>query len=74
MSKYQNKIVDALRNGARLQCNEGANYKTWLVYSNGRKEIIRRDSANKVCSDFESNLIFGEMMGVRWRVNNILKK
>ena len=67
MSKYQRKIVDALKNGAKLQCTEGANYKTWLVHSDGKKENVRRDSANKVCSDFESKLIFGEWSGIRWR-------
>ena len=67
MSKYQTKIVEALKNGAKLQCTEGANYKTWLVYSDGKKENVRRDSANKVCSDFESKLVFGEWSGIRWR-------
>lgn len=67
MSKYQTKIVDALKNGAKLQCTEGLNYKAWLVYANGKKEIVRRDSANKVCIDFESKLIFGEWSGIRWR-------
>ena len=67
MSKYQTKIVEALKNGAKLQCNEGANYKAWSVYPNGKKENIRRDSANKFCSDFESKLVFGEWSGIRWR-------
>lgn len=72
MSKYQTKIVEALKNGAKLQCTEGTNYKTWLIYPNGNKENIRRDSANKVCSNFESKLVFGELSGIRWRTN--LKK
>jgi hypothetical protein len=68
MSKYQTKIVEALKNGAKLQCTEGLNYKTWLVYPNGDKETIRRDSANKVCSKFEHKLIFGEWSGIAWRI------
>lgn len=67
MSKYQTKIVEALKNGAKLQCTEGENYKTWLVYPNGEKENVRRDSANKVCLDYESKLVFGEWSGIRWR-------
>jgi hypothetical protein len=67
MSKYQTKIVEALKNGAKLQCTEGANYKSWLVYPDGKKVNVRRDSVNKVCSDFESKLVFGEWSGIRWR-------
>jgi hypothetical protein len=66
MTKYQTKIVEALKKGAKLQCTEGANYKTWLVYPNGEKENVRSDSANKVCSYFESELVFGEWSGIRW--------
>lgn len=68
MSKYQAKIVDALKTGAKLQCTEGVNYRTWLIYPDGKKEIVRRDSANKVCSAFENNLVFGELNGIRWRI------
>ena len=60
-------LIEALKNGAKLQCTEGLNYKTWLVYADGKKENVRRDSANKVCSDFESKLVFGEWSGIRWR-------
>jgi hypothetical protein len=67
ISLYQTKIVDALKNGAKLQCSEGVNYRTWLVYPNGEVETVRRDSANKVCLDFQDKLIFGEWSGVRWR-------
>jgi hypothetical protein len=67
MSKYQIKIVEALKSGAKLQCTEGANYKAFLVYPDGTKENVRRDSANKVCSDFEGKLAFGEWSGIRWR-------
>lgn len=66
MSKYQTKIIEALKKGAKLQSTEGANYKAWLVYPDGQKEYVRRDSANKVCSDFESELIFGELSGIRY--------
>jgi hypothetical protein len=67
MSKYQTKIVEALKNGAKLQCTEGANYKTWLVYPNGKIENIRRDSANKVCLDYENKLVFGLNEGISWK-------
>ena len=67
MSKYQIKIVEALKNGAKLQCTEGKNYKTWLIYADGKKQKVRRDSANKVCIDFESKLVFGEWSGIRWK-------
>jgi hypothetical protein len=67
MSEYQTKIVEALKNGAKLKCTEGTNYKTWLVYPNGKIENIRRDSANKVCSAFAPKLVFGEWSGIRWR-------
>jgi len=67
LTKYQTKIVEALKNGAKLQCTEGPNYKTWLIYPDGRKENIRKDSAN---NDFESKLIFGEWSGIRWRTYN----
>ena len=66
-SNYQTKIVEALKNGAKLQCTEGSNYKTWLVYPDGKRKIVRRDSANKICSDFESKLVFGEWSGIRWK-------
>lgn len=67
MSKYQVKIVEALKKGAKLQCTEGKKYKTWLAHPDGSKESVRRDSANKVCSDFESKLVFGEWSGIRWK-------
>lgn len=67
MSNYQNKILNALKNGAKLQCTEGKNYKTWLIHPNGEKENIRRDSANKICSNYENNLTFGDWDGIKWR-------
>jgi hypothetical protein len=73
MSEYQRKIVEALKNGAKLQCTEGVGYKTWLVYPNGKTENIRRDSAIKVCADFFDNLCFGESDGIRWIVRDIAK-
>ena len=66
VSKYQNKIIEALKNGAKLQSSEGANYKCWLVYSDGSKETVRCDSANKVCIKYESKLKFGEFDGIKW--------
>lgn len=67
LTKYQLKIVEELKLGARLQSSEGKNYKTWLVYPNGDKSIIRRDSSEKICELYERNLIFGEHLGIRWR-------
>jgi hypothetical protein len=67
MSKYQDKIIDSLKKGAKLQCGEGENYKTWLVYPDGKTENVRRDSANKICIDYENKLIFGEIAGISWR-------
>jgi len=66
MSKYQQKILNALKNGAKLDCTEGSNYKTWLVYPDGEKENVRRDSVNAVCSEYEGKLKF-EKDGIRWR-------
>ena len=66
MSKYQLKIIEALKGGAKLQCTEGSSYKTWLIYPNGVKEVIRRDSANKVCESYFGSLVFGESTGIRW--------
>lgn len=66
MTAYQEKIKQALMNGAKLQCTEGVGYKTWLVYPNGKTENIRRDSAIKFCADFFDNLCFGESDGIRW--------
>ena len=67
MSTYQTKILNALKYGAKLQCTEGAKYKTWLVYPDGTREIVRRNSAEKFCVDYERSLIFGEVDGIRWR-------
>jgi hypothetical protein len=67
MSTYQKKIVEALKAGAKLQSNEGRNYKTWLIHTDGSTERIRRDSAEKVCIEFDSKLVFGEWGGIRWR-------
>ena len=66
MTAYQEKIKQALMNGALLQCTEGKNYKTWLVYPNGTIEIVRRDSAEKVCESCFGSLVFGEPNGIRW--------
>lgn len=67
MSKYQTKIVDALKSGAKLQHTEGKNYKVWLVYVDGSVENVRRDSAERVCSEYMGKLVFGEWSGIRWR-------
>ena len=63
--KYQEKIFEALKNGSKLQCTEGSNYKTWLIHPNGKTETVRRDSANKVCETYANKLVFGEHGGIR---------
>lgn len=67
VTKYQLKIIEALKLGARLQSNEGKDYKTWLIYPNGDELIVRRDSAEKVCEIYDRQLIFGEHLGIRWK-------
>ena len=69
MSNYQLIILEALQIGARLKSTEGKNYKAWLVYPNGEKRNIRRDSAEIVCRNNEQYLVFGELEGIRWREN-----
>lgn len=64
MTKYQDQILKDLENGAKLQCTEGSNYKAWLVYQNGTERKVRRDSAEKVCAENESLLIFGRPDGI----------
>lgn len=73
MTAYQEKIKQALISGALLQCTEGKNYKTWLIYPNGKKEIVRRDSAEKVCESCFGSLVFGEISGIRWHKNLTFK-
>jgi hypothetical protein len=67
MSDYQLMILEGLQIGARLQSTEGVNYKCWLVYQNGERRNVRRDSAERVCQDNERYLVFGEHEGIRWR-------
>lgn len=67
MTDYQNMIFEALQSGAKLKSTEGKNYKCWLVYPNGEKKTIRRDSAEKVCTENSSRLVFGEAQGIRLR-------
>jgi hypothetical protein len=67
MSKYQTKIVEALKSGAKLQHTEGKNYKVWLVFPDGSTEKVRRDSAERICSEYMGKLVFGERSGIRWR-------
>jgi len=74
LTAYQKKIKQALIDGALLQCTEGKNYKTWLIYPNGSIENIRRDSANKVCELYFGSLVFGESTGIWWRKNNLKRK
>jgi hypothetical protein len=67
MNNYQKQIVEDLKTGAVLQCTEGENYRCWLVYPDGKHKNIRRDSANKICSDYENHLIFGQQHGIKWK-------
>jgi hypothetical protein len=67
MSDYQLMILEALQIGARLQSTEGKNYKCWLVYPNGERKNVRRDSAEKVCEFNSDYLVFGEREGIRWK-------
>ncbi len=67
MSEYQQMIILALQNGAKLQSSEGTNYKCWLNYPNGERKNVRRDSAEKVCDEYQDSLVFGEMDGIRWK-------
>ena len=64
MTNYQDQILKDLKNGAKLQCTEGINYTTWLIYPDGKKRNIRRDSAEKVCNENERLLIFGRHDGI----------
>lgn len=73
MTNYQSQIYKDLKEGAILQSSEGENYKTWLIYLNGVEKRIRRDSAEKVCEEKESSLIFGHKKGiVHWRFKGLL--
>lgn len=67
MTKYQDQILKDLKNGAKLQCTEGSNYKVWLVYPDETERTVRRDSAEKVCNENESLLIFGRPDGIAHR-------
>lgn len=69
MSRYQDMIVTALQDGARLCSTEGRNYKCWLVYPDGKHQNIRRKSAEIVCEKHSKSLVFGENRGIRWRTN-----
>lgn len=44
MSNYQKTIVEELKNGSKIQSTEGANYRVWLIYPDGRTRNLRRDS------------------------------
>lgn len=69
MTKYQTQILKDLENGAKLRCTEGNNYKVWLVYPDGAERKVRRDSAERVCVENESLLIFGRPDGIATELN-----
>ncbi len=70
LTKYQESILLDMECGAKLQSSEGSNYKTWLVYPNGNKLNIRKDSAEKFCEIMEEDLVFGEHDGIRLRASS----
>ena len=67
MTKYQEQILKDLKDGAKLQCTEGSNYKTWMNYKDGRIRKVRRDSVERVCNENENLLIFGRPDGIAHR-------
>jgi hypothetical protein len=67
MTKYQDQILKDLKDGAKLQCTEGHNYKAWLVYPNRHERKVRRDSAEKVCNENFEDLIFGSFDGISYK-------
>lgn len=71
LSSYQQKIWKSLLNGALIQCSEGINYKTWLIYPDGKREKVRRDSVESLCAKMDCYLKFGEYQGIyfnpKWR-------
>lgn len=74
MTNYQLMILEALQVGARLKSTEGENYKCWLIYPNGERKNVRRDSAEKVCEENGQYLVFGEYEGIRWREPRRIKQ
>jgi hypothetical protein len=70
MSKYQQQIIEAIKNGAKLQCTEGTNWRAWLKYPHGEIKYVRRDSANKVCQQYSDILIFGKYEGISYKLKN----
>lgn len=72
MSNYQKHIIESLKSGAQLHCTEGVGYKTWLIHPNGSTESIRRDSAERICLDYQDKLVFGDVRcGIYWRGANV---
>lgn len=67
MTKYQNQILKDMKDGAKLRCTEGTNYKTWLLYPDGEKRTIKRDAAEKVCTENAELLLFGRHDGIAHR-------
>ncbi len=52
-----------------MHCTEGRNYRVWLM-SNGKRTNIRRDTARKICEEFESELHFEGFNGKGMRFIN----
>lgn len=67
MSKYQKHIIELLKSGAQLHCTEGVNYKCWVILSDGTEVNVRRDSAEKICREYQDKLVFGDIKcGIYW--------
>ena len=63
LTVYQRQIVIDMANGANLNCNEGANYQTWLTYSDASERTIRKDSAN-IIADKGMDLLHFRQYGI----------
>lgn len=47
LTPFQKSIIkDMIKFKGKLQTSEGKDYKVWLVYGDGSKRSVRRDTAN----------------------------
>lgn len=66
MTKAQEIIMSHLKDGAKLDCTEGKNYKAWISMADGTKIPIRTRSAEVFCEKFTDKLIFTNE-GIFWK-------